>query len=90
MARLSEPQPAFYRVLMGRMGAPDPDRDDTALADEQRFVANLRDALRLFLGPPVAALTPAGYPRPLDYFTWKSVFSRIEPIWRKLAGAQNA
>lgn len=57
------------------------DIDTTTLDDEKRFVTDLQTALLPYLDGTkhFSRKQPA-----LDYFTWESVYSRIQAIWNKL------
>ena len=54
LLRVSEPQPSFYRFLMGRLGAPDPSAGDDALAE--RMTDADYDVYVLYHGGVPAAL----------------------------------
>lgn len=56
------------------------DLDTSIIEDERKFTSNLQRAIETAL-----AGTPAPIPQSqLNYFTWESVFRRIETAWKSV------
>jgi cellulose biosynthesis protein BcsQ len=82
LLRVSEPQPSFYRFLMGRLGAPDPSAGDDALAE--RMTDADYDVYVLYHGGVPAALFELDRREPAE-IELVSQFSRERRLAQSLA-----